>query len=141
MSPTAMTAIQEFLKVARDLPLSERGQKNSDITIRGGEVTCPHSGKLYDAAEIEVLQDQVGSLKNLLHPSLRADVKGMCPVACIKCREIVSWLAPGKDRDGFTLEAGKIYHIHHCPQCEPQAFAGKEVVTELIEKQLFLKYK
>lgn len=141
VSPEVKTAILEFMKIARDMPLSKRGAETSDVTIKGGEVTCPHSKRLYDAAEIEVLQDQVGSVRNLLHPSLRSNVKGMCPVVCIKCREVVSWLDPAKDNDGFVLDPKKLYHIHHCPQCEPKAFSGKEVVTELIEKQLFLKYR
>ena len=141
LSSEAAKAVNAFLQIARDLPLSQRGKNTTDLTMQGGEVTCPHSKKLYDASEIEILHDQIGPVRNLLHPSLRSDMQGMCPVVCIKCREVVAWIKPGRDSDGFVTEPDKLYHIHHCPQCEPEAFIGKEVATELIEKQLFLQYK
>lgn len=142
LPPEIEKVILKFLEVAKNYPLSKRGEQIAATAVDSASTaTCPHSGEQYPASEIEILQDQIGPIKNLLHPKFRKDVAGMCPVVCIRCREVVSWLAPGKDEEGFQREKGKLYHIQHCPKCDPEAFEGKEVATELIEKQLWRKYK
>lgn len=69
-------------------------------------------------------------------------VKGMCPIFCAGCREVVSYLAPGKDPDGFERERGKIYHIRDCPKCNPDKFDvedGEAVETILVEKEAHMR--
>jgi len=142
LPPAVEKLILKFLEVAKNLPLSDRGKDLAEKSVDAeASVRCPQCDEEYSATEIEILQDQIGPVKNLLHPKLRKTVKGMCPIVCIQCREVVSWLAPGKDDDGFVREKGKLYHIKFCPQCEPEQFDGKEVVTELVEKQLWRQYK
>ena len=139
LKPELQALILKFLEVTEYLPLSPAARKrNEDLTL-GKAITCPYSGKVYAANEVEVLDNGHFKILNYLHPDLRRDLKGMCPIACIKCRDVVAWKAPGRDEEGFVMEPGKIYHIHYCPKCEPDKFKG-ETVTELIEKQLFRKY-
>lgn len=141
LSPALQRALVEFFRVAKHHRLSPSAVEHRRKVLSGELVVCPVSDKLYESSEVEVLQDQIGPVHNLLHPSLRASVRGLIPVVCIRCREVVGWLEPGRDRDGFVLQKGVPVHIHCCPKCEPEKFAGKEVAAPLIEKQLFLKYR
>ncbi len=131
--------LRELFKLLKDTPLSKRAQELRDGTL----VTCPVSGKVYEAAEVQRLNNGYFEILNTIHPEMRKDFRDLCPVACIQCREVVAFLSPGTDKDGFTVEKGKIYHIHYCPKCEPEKFKvpDQAVVTELIEKSIFLKHK
>jgi hypothetical protein len=131
--------LHELLQILKDTPLSPRAQALRD----GDAITCPSSGRVYDAQEVERLNNGYFEILNTIHPDLRKDLKGLAKVACVQCREVVAFLSPGKDKDGFVIEPEKIYHIHYCPRCEPDKFRveGQAVVTELIEKTIFLKHK
>jgi hypothetical protein len=141
LTPEVQAALIEFYKVAQNYPLSKAAQEHRRKIQSGELIECPRSKVLYDSKEVETIQDQIGPVINRLHPKLRSEVKGMIPVVCIQCREVVSWVPPGKDKDGFETKAGDIVHIYCCPACEPEKFIGKEVETPFIEKQLFLKYR
>jgi len=142
LTPAAQQAILEFYRTARDLPRSEKAVEYIRKIECGEIIECPVTGRLYESSRVERLQDQIGEVLNLLHPDERKHARGLVPVACIKCRQVVSWLKPGRDRDGFQTRAdGSILHIYCCPGCEPEKFHGREVETPLIEKQLFIKHR
>jgi len=142
LTKEVQAAIIEFYKVAKSLPMSEKAiQYRKDIE-EGNLIRCPVTGRFYESERVERLKDQIGEVLNFLHPEERKTTKGLVPVACIKCRKVVSWVKPGKDRDGFETKAdGTILHIHCCPECEPDKFIGKEVGTPFIEKEIYLKHK
>lgn len=60
------------------------------------------------------------------------DCRGLAMIACIKCKAVVSRLAPGRCKSGFVIEAGSVIHTNGCPKCITDV-----VMTFLIEKALF----
>lgn len=142
LAPDTEALILRFLEIADKTPRSPAALKYERDILEGNLVACPITGIYYNAREVRNFRNRAGVLiRDFTHPGERAQFRGMCPIACIKCRAVVAWTSPGKDRDGFKTVRGEIYHIHCCPKCEPEKFGKRTVETPLIEKQLYLKYR
>jgi hypothetical protein len=55
---------------------------------------------------------------------------------CCKCKMVMGWIDPHKDRDGFVFEKKHSYHIQTCPNCTPGLLKA-----DLIEKIIYLQRK
>jgi hypothetical protein len=57
-------------------------------------------------------------------------------VVCCKCKMVMGWLDPHRDKDGFVFEKKHSYHIQTCPNCTPGLLKA-----DLIEKIIYLQRK
>lgn len=134
--------IRRFLEIADNIPKSKYAIKYERDILEGNLVSCPVTGVFYEAREVRNFRNRAGILiRDFTHPRERAQFRGMCPIACLRCSMVIAWLSPGRDPDGFRVQPGEVYHIHCCPKCEPEKFDGRTVETPLIEKQLYMKYR
>lgn len=66
--------------------------------------------------------------------------KGLASVVCVRCHRVAGRMPPSKDKYGFKIEAGKVYHVQECPVCKPSirysTKSGQQVATTPIIEML-----
>jgi hypothetical protein len=80
-----------------------------------------------------------GVVNNVMEPLCKLCIgtyKECSKVVCCKCKLVMGWLDPHKDKDGFVFEKNHSYHIQACPNCTPGLLKA-----ELIEKIIYLQRK
>jgi hypothetical protein len=80
-----------------------------------------------------------GVVNNLMEPLCKLCIgtyKECSKVVCCKCKMVMGWLDPHKDKDGFVFEKNHSYHIQACPNCTPGLLKA-----DLIEKIIYLQRK
>jgi len=104
-----------------------------------GEVRCACKKKIMPISDIRPVKSKFLDGTDSTCKECLKLIQGMCPVMCASCREVVAYLEPGKDPDGFKRLADEVYHIEDCAQCNPDKFEGKEVETILVEKKAYMR--
>jgi len=126
-------AIQEMIKIPKKIFTD-----GETFDRETGKLRCACGKKLLDASETRItITPYIRGYDRLCTDCIPL-VKGMCGVMCMGCREIISYIAPGKDEDGFVREPNKIYHVKDCPQCNSERFKNKSAFSILAEKAVFL---
>lgn len=128
------TAI-EFLS---SLPKKELAHP-ADHIYESGYLKCFCNKKQLKYGEHEHIQTPYVRGLSRVCDECKKEVKGMCPVMCVGCREIIAFLPPDKDDDGFERKPNYTYHVKHCPQCAPEKHKNRESCCILAEKAVFLK--
>lgn len=49
----------------------------------------------------------------------RAELEEQVTIICAQCKKVAGRMDPAKDPTGFEFKAGKTYHTHQCPFCNP----------------------
>lgn len=62
------------------------------------------------------------------------EVKKWYTVVCTRCKEVAAKGEPRTDNDGFTYQAGQIYHVVNCAGCCP-GLKSAEVVEHILWRQ------
>lgn len=71
-------------------------------------------------------------------PGCEEQAKGLATVICVRCHRVAGRLPPQRDKYGFKIEPGKVYHLEKCPICSPHDFAGQQYPqTPIIEMILY----
>ena len=63
--------------------------------------------------------------------------KGLSPVVCSSCHRVCGRLKPCRDKYGFEVEAGRVYHTVDCPVCQPGKFREGQSKYPIVEMLLF----
>lgn len=63
-------------------------------------------------------------------------IKECSSVYCARCKRLICWIKPHKDKDGFEYVPGKAYHLSFCGVCSDVA-AGTMLECPIIEKVLY----
>ena len=56
-----------------------------------------------------------------LCPDHLRDLAEYARVVCPRCRMLVALLKPHKEKTGFVVERGKVYHVEKCRFCDPES--------------------
>jgi hypothetical protein len=127
------------IKMIASLPAAKAGSV-VDTMSNGGKLTCIcDKKKLLDITDVETVCTPYVKGIDRTCVECRKDVKGLCKVLCAGCKEVIAFVAPGKDEDGFVRVPGAVYHVVDCPTCNPDRFSKKEVVTIFAEKASYMK--
>jgi len=106
---------------------------------KSGFTICSCGKKRIGPEEIQTLVTPFSRACDRTCDDCKKLVKGLCPIVCVGCKEVIAYLQPGKDEDGFIRERGKTYHVKDCPQCNPSRFSKtKDGSSILAEKAVFL---
>lgn len=116
--------------------------------VKEGFYKCIYCGKTHvPLSELQVLDTGIVKATNYICPECRKEFErmGVCPIVCIKCKNVVGYMSFGKTKSGFIMERGKPYHIEHCPQCtvmkdgesvEPIEFKQFKKINNIDEKEI-----
>lgn len=78
-------------------------------------------------------------LEPLCSKACETGTKGLCLLACARCRVVIGYVKPGKDSKlGFAFEAGKLLHVPACPVCLPELLTpeGRKIPTFILEAKV-----
>jgi hypothetical protein len=98
---------------------------------------CVACGRQKHFADFKIYNS--GVVNNVMEPlcKLCAGTYMECSkVVCCKCKMVMGWLDPHRDKDGFVFEKKHSYHIQTCPNCTPGLLKA-----DLIEKIIYLQRK
>jgi hypothetical protein len=108
-----------------------------------GKLKCACGQKAIDFGEVTKFKTGICDVINRTCLDCKKDLRQaeMCPIVCVGCKEVIAYLAPGDDGDGFIRQKGHVYHVEDCPNCNPERFEGKTAGSTLLEKKVFLQQK
>lgn len=94
-------------------------------------VPCVCGKKLHITDLNTLWTGHIRVIRNLC-PNCANNSKGNCIIVCNGCKTIEGFVNPQVDKDGFKLEANKVYHQMACPGCRPNILK-----TTFVEKAVF----
>lgn len=71
---------------------------------------------------------------DLLCADCRRQFDGYPRIVCLGCRELMGFMAPGRQATGFEFVRHRHYHIASCPRCSPQSHS-----TPVLEHERFCR--
>lgn len=139
--------MREALDILRRKPVKEF---DPYAQVVDGRVKCLCGKKFIGPEELSVIRTSVSvppmtvdvEAANTCCLECRHELEGQCPVVCMKCRQLIAYMKPGREANGFTRVKGKVYHAFRCPFCDEEmmqrAIDGKPEV-QLVEKMIYMK--
>lgn len=112
----------------------------ADVKNFKGLIRCSCGKKMLEPDEHKVLTTSFTKGVDRTCRECKKMLNDMCPILCCGCREIVAYLPPGIDEDGFVKLKNTIYHVRDCPSCNPTKYNNKNAYCILAEKAIFLKH-
>lgn len=128
----------EWISLLADLPPIAK------LELYDNKLNCQSCRTIYDKHkplkldQIPIINTGVIHATDKICKECQKLVADLCPVVCVKCKDVVSRMAPGKDKHGFETKKGKSYHIEFCPVCHPETFEDNPYYEmQLIEKTIY----
>ncbi len=80
---------------------------------------------------LELRSSQVKYRHNIC-PGCESLIRGMSPLVCVRCKIIDVCIPPGREKNGFEIRAGVVYHLPRCLKCSPNITS-----VQIVERTVF----
>ena len=121
---------EDLLSLLKKLPPPPKKEGYETMLLRDHKkATCSLCEKIVSIKDCKKLNTGVVQAFDSMCGDCRSEVRGTCPLVCIRCKRVVSRMEPGKDKKtGFVFVKNKPYHLDGCPFCEDNL--DKSIILE-----------
>jgi hypothetical protein len=131
MNQELPASLQKAFRLLSSLP------PPAEVITSATHSPCVACGRQKHFADFKIYNS--GVVDNVMEPLCKLCVGTYVEcskVVCCKCKMVMGWLDPHRDKDGFVFEKKHSYHIQTCPNCTPGLLKA-----DLIEKIIYLQRK